>query len=276
VLKGAIDHVTPSEVGGWMYSEAASVRDRTVLAFLGDACIGAGRVELFRADLADAGLGDGYLGFRFPVNLASPDDAGRVVVKLEGSDALILQPRVRLHVPQAAPPPSVVTTRTLASVEWMRTRGWLEQAEYDFLRLMMRFGVYDLSLRQGTPEERRRGTGLRDPAQATRELFELLCMSHPKIAIETLSSETDIRSLLDQYHRGAIEPMVSLWGPQPGVVAVVEGSHQDGAEGTNDNGAGAVDYSVGPDRILFVDLRGRLTGKFTGQVRSYAISLEQP
>jgi hypothetical protein len=101
-------------------------------------------------------------------------------------------------------------------------------------------------------------------------------MSHPKIAIETLSSETDIRSLLDQYHRGAIEPMVSLWGPQPGVVAVVEGSHQDGAEGTNDNGAGAVDYSVGPDRILFVDLRGRLTGKFTGQVRSYAISLEQP
>jgi hypothetical protein len=275
VLKGAIDHVTPSEVGGWMYSEAASVRHRTVLAFLGDACIGAGRVELFRADLAQAGLGDGFLGFRFPVNLASPDDVGRVVVKLEGSDALILQPKVRLQLPQSAPPPSVVTTRTLASVEWMRSRGWLEQAEYDFLRLMLRFGVYDLSLRQGTPEEHRRGTGLRDPAQATRELFELLCMSHPKVAIETLSPEDDIRSLLEQYQRGAIEPTVSLWATQPGVLAVMEGSHQDcPAEGANDTGAGAVDYSVGPDRLLCIDLRCRLKAKFTSQVRSYAISLE--
>jgi hypothetical protein len=274
MLKGAIDHVSSTEVGGWLYSEAASVRNRTVLAFLENACIGAGRIEIFREDLAEAGLGDGFLGFRFPVHLSSPDDAGRVAIKLEGSDALIVQASARLMHRHPVAPPTPVTTRTLASIEWMRSRGWLEQAEYDFLRLMSRFGAYDLSLRHGTPEERRSGNGTRDPAQVTREFFELLCAACPKVGAETLTAEVGLQPMIEQYRRGAIEPVVSLWSPQNGVVALVEGSHLDAHhESANDTAVGAVDYAVGPDRLLFLDLRCRLRAKFSAQVRSHAIAI---
>ncbi len=42
MLKGAIDHISPNEIGGWIYSATASLRNHTVLAFIDDACIGAG------------------------------------------------------------------------------------------------------------------------------------------------------------------------------------------------------------------------------------------
>ena len=154
MLKGAIDHISPNEIGGWIYSATASLRNHTVLAFIDDACIGAGRVDLYREDLADAGLGDGFLGFKFPVNLANIDEAPLVVVKLEGSDAVIIQPSARLVRRTLSRPRTIVTARTLASIEWMRARAWLDQTEYDFLRMMFRFGAYDLSLRARKRVER--------------------------------------------------------------------------------------------------------------------------
>lgn len=191
MLKGAIDHISPNEIGGWIYSATASLRNHTVLAFIDDACIGAGRVELYREDLADAGLGDGFLGFKFPVNLASIDEAPLVVVKLEGSDAVIIQPSARLVRRTLSRPCTIVTARTLASIEWMRARAWLDQTEYDFLRMMFRFGVYDLSLRQGKPGERSGGNGLRDPLEGAQDMFDLLCNTRTEVATDVLTQDAD-------------------------------------------------------------------------------------
>src|ERR1051325_3617083 len=96
MLRGAIDLTTPDMIGGWIYSDAFGVRSLPVLAFLDDICVGAGKVTEFRRDLAEAGLGDGYLGFKFRISVNSPDDVRRVVVKLEGIDALLLQSGTRI------------------------------------------------------------------------------------------------------------------------------------------------------------------------------------
>jgi hypothetical protein len=275
VLKGAIDHVKAGEIGGWIYSESKPLRDCKVLAFLNDACIGGGLVDMFREDLAEAGLGDGYVGFKFPVTLSSPADFPVVVVKLEGSDALIVQRSARLVDRESIVLPTALTLRTAASVEWMRVRGWLEQPEYDFLRLMQRFGVYDLNLRDGKPEDTRNGSGLRDPLEASKEMFDLLCTMDSNVTAETFfGPEVQLGELVKNYRRGAIEPIVSLWSPQAGVISVVEGSNQDADTAPSQNNAdGAVDYKVGPDRLLFLDLRCRLQAQLAGQVRSYTIAV---
>src|SRR4051794_15729325 len=143
MLRGAIDLTTPDMIGGWIYSEAFGVRSLPVLAFLDDSCVGAGKVTEFRRDLADAGLGDGYLGFKFRISVRSPEDAKRVVVKLEGSDALLLQQGSKVvaavetgsAATQPRPP-----TRRINCMHWMRERDWLSQAEYDFLTLIDQAG----------------------------------------------------------------------------------------------------------------------------------------
>lgn len=273
MLRGAIDHVSPNEVGGWIYSPNGSVRNHTVLAFIHDVCIGAGRVEVYREDLADAGLGDGFLGFRFPVSLSKVEDAPLVSVKLEGSDAVIIQPTARLASRTMAALPSMVSARSLASIEWMRARGWLDQTEYDFLRLMHRFGAYDLSLRKGKLAEKQSGTGLRDPQEAAQEAFELLCAAPTQVASEVLTQETGLQSQIERFQAGSIEPIVAVWSPQRGNVSLIEGSHQDAAS-INSEGQiiGGVEYGIGPDRLLFIDLRCRVRPNTLGQVRAYCVA----
>jgi hypothetical protein len=274
MLRGAIDLVSGNEVGGWIYSSTGSLRDHTVLAYIHDVCVGAGRVDVFRQDLANAGLGDGFLGFKFPVSLSKLEEASLVSVKLEGSDAVIMQSGARLALRAPALQRTIVTMRTLGSIDWMRARGWLDQAEYDFLRLMFRFGVYDFNLSKSKPQERRNGGGLRDPQEAAREMFELLCAESKEAATDVLTQATGLGPLLDRFHGGSIEPIVSLWSPQSARISLLEGSHLDTSTSEPDSAiTGAVDYVVGADRLLFLDLRCRLTWQFEHQVRCYSMKI---
>ncbi len=88
--------VQESLVAGWIYARVGTVRDQLVLAFSGPRCIGAGRVDIFRRDLLDADLGDGYCGFHFPIRLEPDEDLASVVVKLADSDAILVQPNSRV------------------------------------------------------------------------------------------------------------------------------------------------------------------------------------
>ncbi len=91
MLRGAIEGVTHDAIFGWLYSPEVPLRGRTVLAFLDGRCIGSGRIEVFRQDLKDARLGDGFCGFHFGLTYPGRAEPGRVVVKLEASDAVLLQ-----------------------------------------------------------------------------------------------------------------------------------------------------------------------------------------
>ncbi len=91
MIRGAIEAAQERLVSGWIYAGAFTVRDHLVLAFSGPRCVGSGRVEIFRGDLADAGLGDGYCGFHFPIELLPGEHPASVVIRLADSDAALIQ-----------------------------------------------------------------------------------------------------------------------------------------------------------------------------------------
>jgi hypothetical protein len=92
MIRGAIEIVRPTEVCGWLFCSAASVRDQTVLAFIGTRCIGSANIDIYRPDLRDAGLGDGFCGFTIPVQPVPGGLQNCIMVRLENSDVSLLQP----------------------------------------------------------------------------------------------------------------------------------------------------------------------------------------
>lgn len=255
MIRGAIEVAQKARVAGWLYSATNSLRDMTVLAFVGPRCVGSGKVEHFRQDLLDAKLGDGYCGYDFPVRLAEGESAGSVIVRLQFSDMALIQPSSHIsgadeHVSGSpelgAMPP--------ASVSWMMDRGMLEQPEYDFLKGVQTAGVYERGLRAG-----KRGAGLDtagrlDPETVTQEMLGLILLSHARVnrtAIAAVSELVANPALL----RRAGAPVAALWSAERGRILVEERSHLAGR--TTDGPVaeprpGSLEYGFGPDKLLFL------------------------
>jgi hypothetical protein len=252
MIRGAIEGVSHNRVHGWIWSAEANLAGRTVLAFLDEGCIGAGRVDGFRQDLKEAGLGDGVAGFSFDVNPVGPSDVFRVTVRLEGSDAMLLQPRAcvgsaagaALLRPQRHKP-------NLGSLQWMRARGWLSQADFEFLRALRQAGVRSRSLLVSAEARAPR----LDPAETARGLLQLDRMDEGAIRRETLESPRDWRRLAEQQEIAAGPGAVlALWSPATGSLPVLEGSHLKPPLPDRDAPPG-IGHPVGPDRLLFIDAR---------------------
>ncbi len=96
MIRGAIESVQDKLVSGWIYAGPYKLRDQLVLAFSGSRCVGTGRVEIFRGDLSEAGLGDGYCGFHFPIALEHGEELASVVIRLADSDASLIQATSRV------------------------------------------------------------------------------------------------------------------------------------------------------------------------------------
>ena len=58
MIRGHIDLATRSRVEGWLHSDRMGLAGATVLAFHDETCVGGGPIDVFRQDLADAGLGE--------------------------------------------------------------------------------------------------------------------------------------------------------------------------------------------------------------------------
>ena len=258
MLRGYVENVSDSTVSGWFYSEETSLKGRTVLAFVDNDCVGAGQIELFRQDLLDAGLGDGFLGFSFFVSVSDEADYDRLVVRLDGSDAILLQSKsmvtARSPKAQKVSPEDVrqQQERLLTSLRWMRRQGWLNQSDFDFLRFFRQFGVYDRTLTvqvQGTDKTE---TQMRDPAEVARELLLLYRMSDVDIEQLPIASLADLKDLFLQHSEDKDEFVVALWSAQRGRLKLIEGSHTQ--QPTHLLAAmPSSDYALSPDRLLFIN-----------------------
>ncbi len=96
MIRGAIEVADEHVVSGWIYSDAINLRDTLVLAFSGQRCVGAGRVEVFRQDLLDAKLGDGFCGFHFNVTLPPGEHPASIVVRPADCDTALIQSRSKV------------------------------------------------------------------------------------------------------------------------------------------------------------------------------------
>lgn len=248
MIKGAIEEVTPHLVSGWIHSKQTPLRDALILAFSDGLCVGTGRIDRFRQDLADAGLDDGYLGFSFSISLPDGADLASVVVRLDGAEAVLLQRTSRVGGMQTSSPSKELgLDDMLRRIRWLRRRNIIAGAEYDFLRGLARFGVYEVPLDlnpvvpQQLPEDAAAALG--------KKLLELTVLNEVTLKVDRVS---EVDNMLQAIRSGA-DPSsgtnhVILWSPVPTRIGVVEGGHLGGS-GVADV-AGAVDYHLDPSNIL--------------------------
>jgi hypothetical protein len=251
MLKGAIDQVHFQRVGGWIHSEQGSVRGATVLAFVDDRCVGAGTVDLFRPDLEEAGLGDGYLGFSFPISLPDASEIGKLAVKLENSDAVLLPRSARIKTPTRFESFQRIR-HSVPSIDWMRSLGWVNTLEYTFLKYVLQLGIFEYSLVKPKATDET-SHDLIDANKIATEYLRLISLSPSPVTTLTLNmaAAMDIRAAVTNAIDGPI-PVVGILAARACSVSIIEGSHEDAIlPPTTD---GAISYSLGPDRLVFLNL----------------------
>jgi len=257
MIRGAIEVALKNRVAGWIYSSADSVRDKIILAFVGPRCVGSGKVDRFRKDLLEAKLGDGYCGFEFPIKLNEGERLGAVVVKLQSSDAALIQRDTVLTGPNdedgAGDGPDLGAISP-ASVAWMQDRGWLEQHEYDFLKAVQNLGAYERGLRA----PRRAGADTPAPAKpeaAVQELLGMYCLGEVVISQARVASISDLAAA-NSPMRTAGATVVALWSSERARISLDERSHArpkaERGKVLAEAPAGGIEYSFGPDRLLFL------------------------
>jgi hypothetical protein len=236
MIRGAIDEVAGNKIGGWIYSQEINLTGRQILAFLDGRCVGAGLVDVYRADLAAAGLGEGLCGFSFFVTVPSPTDVGRLQIRLDGSDLTLVPPGASLVNEGSAPAGAPGAELDPARLAWMRERGWLSQAEFDFLRDIERLGIHDWRMPRGDD-------GAPDPRVAARDLFALVAQRPIGVEAVPLGDEGALLDLVAAARQD--QPWVALHAPRRARVRVHEGSHRAGGSATE-----PVAHVVGPERLL--------------------------
>lgn len=252
MIRGAIDYIDRERVGGWIYTPLSTLEGNTVLAFHGPNCVGAGVVEIFRPDLADAGLGDGNLGFSFGISLGPDADETEVVIKLEGSDLFLKQASASVRADAVGGLAPGMRQHSVDDIEWMRSRGWLVQTDFDFLRAITTVGLFDRSLRDGAR--------LFDPKAEAKALLELYAQTSVDLREEKFSP-ADLVQFAALALKEGVTPVCAIYAQDVASVAVVEGSQHDADIGGVRDLTGAVNYRCGADRLIFVDLRCALEGR---------------
>ncbi|KQT82834.1 hypothetical protein ASG48_15215 [Aurantimonas sp. Leaf443] len=227
-----------------------------MLAFYGEHCVGAGRVNTFRADLADAGMGDGHLGFAFPISVPV-SDVGSVVVKLEGSDAVLLQNGAMITTAGA---PSRDLSRSdvrerLASLKWALKHGRIAQGDFDFLRILWSSGVYERGLvRRNAADD---GALVEKPQGVAAALLEAYLQTDVEVGVERVRNAAEFAAEMARLscdHGSA--PIVALHTDRRAILRVVEGSHI-GAGGPDGEARPThfVDYALSPESLVVLDVR---------------------
>ena len=116
MIRGALETASRSNVSGWLYSKAFNLHGQLLLAFAGKRHVGSGRIELFRKDILEAGLGDGYSGFYFPVDLRPSEHPESITIRLEACDLALLHPAsVILPAERVVAKPPVRTMGTVSA-----------------------------------------------------------------------------------------------------------------------------------------------------------------
>jgi len=256
MLRGAIDFAAPDRVSGWIFSRAVPVEGLLLQAFVDGLCVGEGLVGLYREDIKTAGLGDGRCGFSLAITLSDPSDTERVYVRLAESDFLLKQPTVTVAGKAAqSRSASARICWDSVSIEWMRQREALEQHELDLLTALVRFGVYDRSLKQ----TKRGGAAVaKEPVSADKQaaaVFNLLSVGDVTLHCQTIGDDEALSQLCLQATQSAC--YAALHADRATQLLVMEGSHenQEDRRTRPTDWVGAVQYALGPDRLVIVDLR---------------------
>jgi hypothetical protein len=253
MIRGHIEAVTRQRVSGWVHADARSLRDAPILAFAGLQCIGAAHVDRFRPDLLEAGVGDGYVGFEIPIAGERVTELASVVVRLEGSDACLLQPGTSVVARASGGVPLMDAEQVqaaLASFRWMLAQGWIDQPDNDFLRAVTVAGSYEYAVPRTARASGRTAIALQEAAQ-----HRLCMLNRREVALQSIAVEhvDELRAALAaSLHTGVDHPVVVLCGATF-AVTVTEAGH--GTSALPDQEQPTIRHAMQTYQALFLDAR---------------------
>lgn len=225
MIRGSIEVVSQHLVQGWIHAEGVSLRDATVLAFAGANCVGSGTVGIYRKDLEDAGLGDGYLGFS--IDISVPEQLlPSITVRLNRSDAALLQSS-SIVVGAVEQRPAITReaqARQIDCLKWALQRCRLSQSEFDFLRVLCTFGIYERGLaRRAAPGDHAEGS---NAAAVIQEMMEAQASGPVELKVRRLEHHENFSSVVSEILMTPSSlPILALTADRPCSFEVLEGSH---------------------------------------------------
>jgi hypothetical protein len=136
----------------------------------------------------------------------------------------------------------------------MQDRGLLEQQEYDFLKAVQGIGAYERGLRA----PRRAATELAasiKPDAVAADLLSLYMLGDVDMQHGTVASLSELAHEKSPMRKSSVS-VVALWAPERVRICLDERSHLGPRAGRGkilpEAPAGGIDYSFGPDRVLFL------------------------
>lgn len=255
--RGAIEQADGRVVSGWVHRTDDSLDGVSVLAFLGKDCIGTARVEIQRADILAAGLGDGKAGFHMETLPVPRDQRHRVYVRLAGDDAVFVFPQLLTAELRDQGLTLAEVEAQLQSLRWMKDKGWLSQAEADALRTMLRFGAYETNV-----ADAQGGASLIDQGKgALQKLLSTVQRRDVEVEATYCRDPASLeQAIAAQAERGRFE-YYALWSTERARVTIAEGSHIAASDDGPAQHAAGVDYEFGGSQMLVLDPKVTLLNK---------------
>lgn len=257
MIRGHIDRASRTRVEGWIFSERMRLTGQTVLAFVDDDYVGGGKVDLFRQDLADAGLGDGVVGFGFSVMLEPWHDPRALDVRLDGGTMQLRQTEACLVPRESVGEDRRRQGRDPASLSFMLAKGWMPQVHYETLRILGEFGVRVQTL-PFAPSPAGLGGAVETFAHLAADVLELHALQPIELEIREGVRAPALATLRAELRAAFpyVPPVIGLWDERRSILNVVEGSHRGGGGGLP---GGAVEYEFGGRDLLMLDLDATAT-----------------
>lgn len=256
MIRGHIDLVTPTRVEGWVYSPDVTVRGRRVYAYIDQICVGGGSVDVFREDLATAGLGDGVLGFAFDIHIEQPQPLGRLVLTFDACDFILPCNGAQLRGHDEILDQRIDYDAERALFRFMFEKGWIADEDCRRLSELARFGCSQVHLD---------APGLSDLSGIARSrattLLQLSAMTAREVSEETCQLPTDFGGLAAASLRrgGRRPPICALWSPGTRWLRVAEGSHRlVSANERREAREGMIEYAFGGNVLLLLNWRNEV------------------
>lgn len=241
MIIGAIESSSGGTISGWIHCRTAVLTGEVVLAFLDGVCVGSGEVGDFRMDLRNAGLDDGRLGFSFPISVANPDDASRVVVSLSGCEAFLLPTGARVINSDASASPDAYICGSLpdpARLNWIGATAGVDPADCDVVRTLIDFGVANEKTDWAGAEDR------------LRQLFELAAFGPVRLGHVDLESDVSIPTFLADHAPALRSGLFALIGERRTTVSVQETPFAQPGTRPDSPVVGGLEYMFGPNMAL--------------------------
>lgn len=204
---------------------------------------------MFRSDLLEAGLADGYLGFFFSITPIK-DSEDPIVVKVDQSD-VILWPLPGFKPSSSRPSSKVAADEMIAMIErlkWEFGHGSITQSEYDFLRPIAKLGLCEKSLVfRPNPKDELQLLDVKAEAEAN---FSVFARRNVNLSQHTIASSAELADRLAGAARSAI-PIVALKAETNINFRLVEGSHVTGGPSI----PGSNIFILRPKTLVFIDSR---------------------